>query len=572
MKSAPPIAVVDHLGGLDRGLADVAGDELGAVALDEVALREHADRAVDAGDEARDGRLAGSRDCRRTRGAASCPGSSSPPRPRSPWMRSTWVWWRISVFTASSPTSASSSASSSSSVFGGGLRAASAGLLRRGRGRRPLGRPRGVGRATPGAACRARTGRGSGGACRSRASCALPEHGRGARAPRSSARRATPAAIASSASAARVRRRGLGIGARAAGASTGVGSRGERLAGLRPRRANPAGTRRTRRPTRARRPASCGSRPRRPPRPRACARRVAVRRVAPSSASSASCRSSGVPTSACHRFSGSSASAPEPNFSARKRPCAISASASARHAASKTSSIFEPSRSSWSHRTVERRLAAGHRAPVGEVARQAEVRGDGLGEVARRGAHHRVRLRAARARAGRGAGSSGARWPRCARSGPRRWPGTWPSVAARSASSAASVAASGSTGRGRGRAPCAGGTRAPRGDRRRTPGAASDDADGRRDRAEHAERGDTDRGGADRDDRAGRDLRAEPLRTSGRHRRCARRARRGHGRGHAVGGSPRFSTSCRSRCRGPRTARTRVEVRLRLVDLGLRAT
>ena len=51
--------LLDHLGGLDRGLTDVAGDEIGAVALDEMAVRQHADGAVDPRDEARDGGLAG---------------------------------------------------------------------------------------------------------------------------------------------------------------------------------------------------------------------------------------------------------------------------------------------------------------------------------------------------------------------------------------------------------------------------------------------------------------------------------------------------------------------------------
>ena len=59
MNSAPPTRRVDDLGGLERGLADVAGDELGPVALDEVPLGQHADRAVDPGDEPGDRGLAG---------------------------------------------------------------------------------------------------------------------------------------------------------------------------------------------------------------------------------------------------------------------------------------------------------------------------------------------------------------------------------------------------------------------------------------------------------------------------------------------------------------------------------
>ena len=41
--------LLDHGPGLDRRLADVAGDEERAIGLDEVALREHAERSVDAG-------------------------------------------------------------------------------------------------------------------------------------------------------------------------------------------------------------------------------------------------------------------------------------------------------------------------------------------------------------------------------------------------------------------------------------------------------------------------------------------------------------------------------------------
>ena len=59
MKSTPPSADAHDLGGLHRGLAEVAGDQLGAVDLDQLALREQPERAVDAGDQPGDGGLAG---------------------------------------------------------------------------------------------------------------------------------------------------------------------------------------------------------------------------------------------------------------------------------------------------------------------------------------------------------------------------------------------------------------------------------------------------------------------------------------------------------------------------------
>ena len=59
MKSTPPGGGRDDLGGLGRGLAEVAGDELGAVDLDEVAPGQQAQRLVDAADEAGHGRLPG---------------------------------------------------------------------------------------------------------------------------------------------------------------------------------------------------------------------------------------------------------------------------------------------------------------------------------------------------------------------------------------------------------------------------------------------------------------------------------------------------------------------------------
>ena len=51
----------DRAVGLDRGRADVLADEIGAVDLDEVALREQAHRAVHLREQPRDRRLAGSR-------------------------------------------------------------------------------------------------------------------------------------------------------------------------------------------------------------------------------------------------------------------------------------------------------------------------------------------------------------------------------------------------------------------------------------------------------------------------------------------------------------------------------
>ena len=48
-----------HLGGLDRGLAEEAGHQLGPVDLDQLALAEQAERPVDAGHQPRDRGLAG---------------------------------------------------------------------------------------------------------------------------------------------------------------------------------------------------------------------------------------------------------------------------------------------------------------------------------------------------------------------------------------------------------------------------------------------------------------------------------------------------------------------------------
>ncbi len=59
MNRTPPYAFAVDLGGLDRGLAEVAGHEFGPVDLDQLALGEQPDRLVDAGDEAGDGGLAG---------------------------------------------------------------------------------------------------------------------------------------------------------------------------------------------------------------------------------------------------------------------------------------------------------------------------------------------------------------------------------------------------------------------------------------------------------------------------------------------------------------------------------
>ena len=50
---------LDHLGGLHRGLAEVAGHQLGPVDLDQLALGEQAERPVDARHQPGDGGLAG---------------------------------------------------------------------------------------------------------------------------------------------------------------------------------------------------------------------------------------------------------------------------------------------------------------------------------------------------------------------------------------------------------------------------------------------------------------------------------------------------------------------------------
>src|SRR4029078_4003171 len=53
----------ERLPTLNGGLADEAGDETRPVTLDELALRDHAEGAVDLGEQARDRRLARTRVC-----------------------------------------------------------------------------------------------------------------------------------------------------------------------------------------------------------------------------------------------------------------------------------------------------------------------------------------------------------------------------------------------------------------------------------------------------------------------------------------------------------------------------
>ena len=146
------------LRGLDRGLAEVAGHQLRAVDLDQLALGEQPDRLVDAGHEAGDGGLAGAgvagedqvpgdgralqarpwSAARRPAGSRSGAGSRTSPSPR--------------------PISSSSSASHSSTVFSGSSGSASGSgsaarlrPVRAARGRRagpvPAGRSAPAGRA-----------------------------------------------------------------------------------------------------------------------------------------------------------------------------------------------------------------------------------------------------------------------------------------------------------------------------------------------------------------------------------------------------------------------------------------
>ena len=97
------------------GLPEVAGDQLGAVHLDQVSLAQQPERPVDPGDQPRDRRLAGP-------GVAQehqVPGQRRRGQPgldAQPLDRAAARLRRISAFTRVSPTSASSSASSSSRV------------------------------------------------------------------------------------------------------------------------------------------------------------------------------------------------------------------------------------------------------------------------------------------------------------------------------------------------------------------------------------------------------------------------------------------------------------------------
>ena len=90
-------------------------------------------------------------------------------------------------------------------------------------------------------------------------------------------------------------------------------------------------------------------------------------------------------------------SRPSPNFSARNRPWATSASASTRKTASKILSMVASSRSSWSHSSISDVFPFRHGAAARELPGQPQVAADRLRQVVGRGRHDGVRLRAARA-------------------------------------------------------------------------------------------------------------------------------------------------------------------------------
>ena len=227
MKSAPPSALRDHLGGLDRGLADVAGDELGAVALDEVTLRQHADRPVDARDEARDGGLAraGVADEHEMAREVGVLQAGRDPQPLDAQHLGLVAHLGLHRRRGRRARRARRAAPRASSA------AASVGVARARRSRRA--RSSAVagsgGRRAPGDAVRRTAPAMPADASRDStptalASCALPDTRGGGRAPRSSARRATRPPIASSASAARVRARRPRVRAEPAERRTGVGA------------------------------------------------------------------------------------------------------------------------------------------------------------------------------------------------------------------------------------------------------------------------------------------------------------------------------------------------------------
>ena len=187
-----------------RRLSDVAGDELGAVGLDEVALRHEAEGAPRIWlSQPRHGGLAGSRVAgehqvvARPRAWAAC-------APRAgPWMRRSDVSRRTSVLTLRSPTRPSSSARSSSIVAAAAARSPAQGRRQRSlsplpvrRGARRVGECRRDCHVPGGGGQRGRTRRGgrrgSGRWPRSRRATArgrrTPRRGRAARRARSSAR------------------------------------------------------------------------------------------------------------------------------------------------------------------------------------------------------------------------------------------------------------------------------------------------------------------------------------------------------------------------------------------------
>ena len=96
-----------------------------------------------------------------------------------------------------------------------------------------------------------------------------------------------------------------------------------------------------------------------------------------------------------------------PNFSCRNSPCATSAWASARLAASKILSIVDAEQLELVDQHHQRGLVAVDRAGVGPLARQSQVAADRLGQVVGGGRDDGVGRRGCPARAGAaGAGSS----------------------------------------------------------------------------------------------------------------------------------------------------------------------
>ena len=378
MNSAPPSAVSIDLGGLQRGLTDVAGHQLGAIALDEVALREEADGPVDPRDESGDRGLAraGVADEHEVAGEVGVAQALRAPQRLDAQELGLVAHLRLHRLQPDQRVELGEQLLEAPlGRFLGVLRWYSCVPTRR-RRRRPgrqrrLPRPRVV---SPAAA-----------------SCALPMTVAVASAEIVS----SPSDAAAMASCAMCR--GVAAGHRRRPATSrrpnaGVGAAPERQAlrrgGVETGR---AGAERLG-PRRAGAGRIAETPPRPPPRLRR-GRSGRLRRTASSSAARASASSLLRPP---QRLCGSMASEPDENFSARKRPWAIERVGVGPARGVEEVVHLRPEQVELVAEHRERGLAARDGSPVGEVARQPQVRGDRFGQVAGGGADDRVGLHRAR--------------------------------------------------------------------------------------------------------------------------------------------------------------------------------